>query len=192
MDKGEKQKTTFFERVQGQFLRIYKSIIVQHHLNRIRRMEIRDVLTDPMARMLFSEYLILKNATKETDILLNWKCYELCRKIRENPDLINEGNVFENLIHSSPSTIWEQDLWILIHKYNKHKNKEELRIILWKLEDECIQNMQNHSNYYKFMTDLNFKSWRIENLISEVYNNRKFRHYAPHFLDLENNPYFIV
>lgn len=192
MEKRQKSKVTFFERVRSHLMDTYKSMIVQHHLFRIKRMTIKQIIDDPMARMLFSEYLVLKNATMEADIIFYWRCYELCRKIRENPSLIDEKNVFENLIHCSPSNIWENDLWIMIHRYDRDKNDNELKAFLRKMENECIDKMQNHTNYHKFAVDLHFKSWRMEELISDVYNDRKFKNYAPHFLDLETNPCFIV
>lgn len=192
MDEQQKTKVTLFERARNHLLDAYKSMVVQHYLYRIRRMTIRQIIDNPMARMIFSEYLVLKNVTLEADILLNWKCYELCRKIRENPSLINVGKVFENLIHCSPSNIWENDLWTMICRYDRYKDENELQTFLKKLENECIRNMQNHSNYHKFAIDLHFKSWRIEQLLLDVYNDRKFKYYAPHFLDLETDPCLTV
>lgn len=192
MERLQKSKNSFFERFQNQCSTVYISIIVEYHLNRIRRMTTKEMIEDPLARMLLSEYLVLKNSSSEVEIILNWKCYELCKKIRKCPEIINRGKIFENLIHSSLSTIWENDLWIMIQMYDKNKDENELNKVLGKLQNDCIKSMENHSNFHSFCNDLHFKTWRIEQLLYDVYDNRKFKNYVPYFLDIENDPCFIV
>lgn len=181
-----------FSRVKHQVVNTYQTIIIDYHLKRIRRLSLEELLNDPMARMIFSEYLILRNSITETEILFHWKCYEICKKIQRRPRLILETKVFQSLIHNCPSSLWEQELWGMTYTYEIKEDNEYLCKTLEGLKRCCIKNMISHTNYNKFITDLHFRKWRMIELISDVYNNTKYKHYEPYFLDIEEEPRFIV
>lgn len=186
---------TLLERLRVNILNTYNSIMTDYHLERIKRMTLAKIIEESMTRMLFSEYLALKNFTIRDEIILSWKCYELCSKIEENPSLILEDRVFRELIHTCPSSIWEIELlWALVLIYEENENESEVQLIkiLNKLKKDCIRNMENHSGYQKFITDLQFKSWRLTKLMLYVYKNKKYKNYSPQFLDIEDDPFFIV
>lgn len=190
--EATKFQNTLFGRVRKNISGIVHSIITEYHLKRIKKMTIREIINDPMSRMLFSEYLIIKNVNLGDEILLNWKCYELCKAIQKKPQLINRGHVFQHLIHNSPTNIWELELWTMIHKYNENKNRYEMYMKLEKLKNDCIMNMESHSKYCGFMSDLHFKTWRLMELISYVISNRRFVNYSPYFLNMEDEIFLLV
>lgn len=185
-------RDTFIGRVKNSVSDIVHSIIIEYHLKRIKKMTIREIISDPMSRMLFSEYLIMKKVTYEDEIVLNWKCHELCKAIQKKPQLINQGHTFQHLVHYCPTNIWELDLWTMIHKYNKNGNRYELYMELEKLKNDCIRNIERNSKYHGFISDLHFKTWRLVELISYVISNKRFMNYLPYFLNMENEIYFLV
>lgn len=173
MEKKEQQQSIF-----DRFKKIYRATrrqnFIKNQMERISTMTLCNMVNDSVIEILIFRYLMNEHPLGLIEMKSLWRCYRISEQILWNTDLINDRETIEELLHLCPPIIWEHDISMLAEQSKKHKNHKHICIMMKKLMEECLMDMECTSSYHCFYTDIAFRASKIQKYLGKIYDDREF------------------
>lgn len=173
IEEMEKQRG-IYNRIKTFLRETRRKNFIKNQLERISIMTLSDMIMDPMVEILIFRYLLKEHQLGILEIKTLWQCYKISEKILWNTDLINDREIIESLLRTCPPIIWEHDIINLAEQSKKHKNHKHIVIMIKKLMDECIMDMECTTSYYSFYSDIAFRAKKLKKYLGELFDDIEF------------------
>lgn len=111
------------------------------------------MVTHPVAKPLFRNFLLIGHRTDKSNALLSLECYELCDKIINNA-FANKAEEIDALMDLCPSYDWEERVNDAVDSDMRMHDNRNLLQLLHELKRECVQSIACHNDYDRFRKEL--------------------------------------
>lgn len=173
-EEPQQQTQSLLTRMKRLYRNTRRKNFIYAQIERISLMTLFNMINDPIANILFHKYLINEHPLGQIEIKPLLRCYRLCEEILWNTELIRDLDTTTELLHLCPPIIWEQQLAMLVEQSRKKEIHNKIRIMMKKLMEDCIIDMECTSSYHRFYTDTTFKIEKIKKYLGDIFDDREF------------------
>lgn len=163
---------TLFAHIAYYRKNIGKWMFIRKKFKRISEITLEALINDEIGKILFEKYIGIEKSTSFPEILIKWRGYRLCKKIKENIYLLDEQETRDNLILWSPSLLWEDNVMKKIEEFEVERDTTKIKAYLGEMMGKFIIDMEISSFYLKFIYEIKYEQEKIKNKLGKIYDEK--------------------
>lgn len=184
MESGKQENTgtgSCFSNIKGFFKRNKKQNSVNWHMERMKKFRMAEVIEDKVASITYQKFLfneVIDEAIRIENRKL-WDCYNLCKEILWNINILKDDRLVDQLIRICPEDIWQQEILSLTNILKSEGNANYIRYKISKLKEESLWELEIDVPCYFFLKQLRTQGDALRKYLTQImedkiyYQNKK-------------------
>lgn len=143
------------------------NIVIKKLLQKLDNITLMETVDDVILRRIFIKFIQkIHDNEVEFESMKLLKKYMICQKILLNHELFENDYIYNKLLKSCPSFLWEQRIKSLVHTGEKDIN---FNYVIEKLKWETMIDLICNDDYRTYLMAIKQKSSTIQEVVKEIY-----------------------
>lgn len=178
LESGKREKIgsrSCFTKIKRLF-KGHKQDFVEWQMERIKKFRMAEVIEDKIVAIIYQKFLF-NEEFDEVNRVENrrlWDCYNLCKEILWNINILRDDRLVDQLIRTSPEDTRQQEVISLVNILKEQGNANYVRYKIYKLKEECLWELEVDVPCYFFLRQLRTQGEILRKYLTEMNEDKIF------------------
>lgn len=131
------------------------------------------IIDHEIGAILFEKHIKKKESHVYDEMKEKWLGYELCKKIINDLELLDDQEIRDNLFLLRPTFLWEDQILNEISDFESNKDNKKCKRFFKRMADEFLSQMNVTMFYNNLMFNITFNKHRVQRDLEEIFEERK-------------------